>query len=199
MNFKETKNELQNILSGKSSSSYDALIQTIASYLRSSERASPTSEEKHNNKEQETRKLIDFATENNLFLTNIDESNFISSGAEQKVYINDYKSVLKLNDAIYYASWEDYFHNLLLNNYFFSDTAYSLSGFYRTERAFYAVVKQSFVKSDKLTDLSKVQEFLISNGFVNTKYNDYYHPELGIILEDLHDENVLTNKDLLYL
>ncbi|MBK9982070.1 MAG: hypothetical protein IPP15_06515 [Saprospiraceae bacterium] len=30
------------------------------------------------------------------------------------------------------------------------------------------------------------------NRFVNKKENDYYHPGLGIIFEDLHDENVLT-------
>lgn len=30
------------------------------------------------------------------------------------------------------------------------------------------------------------------NGFINSRNNDYLHKELGIILEDLHDENVLT-------
>jgi len=35
------------------------------------------------------------------------------------------------------------------------------------------------------------------NGFINTKNNDYYNPELGIILEDLHDENVLTYNGML--
>jgi hypothetical protein len=29
------------------------------------------------------------------------------------------------------------------------------------------------------------------------KANDYFHPELGIILEDLHDENVLTEGGVL--
>lgn len=33
---------------------------------------------------------------------------------------------------------------------------------------------------------------------MNTRNNDYYNPELGIILEDLHDENVLTRHDILY-
>ena len=37
-----------------------------------------------------------------------------------------------------------------------------------------------------------ILDFLESNGFVNRKNNDYFHPNLGIILEDLHDENVLT-------
>lgn len=28
--------------------------------------------------------------------------------------------------------------------------------------------------------------------------NDYYNADLGIILEDLHDENVLTKNEILY-
>ncbi len=42
-----------------------------------------------------------------------------------------------------------------------------------------------------------VREFLEANGFINKKNNDYYHTELGIILEDLHDENVLTSEGVL--
>ena len=35
---------------------------------------------------------------------------------------------------------------------------------------------------------------------ITQKINDYYSPELGIILEDLHDENVLTkNGDLFFI
>lgn len=38
---------------------------------------------------------------------------------------------------------------------------------------------------------------MLVNGFLNTKNNDYYNPDLGIILEDLHDENVLTENGIL--
>ncbi|GGD30894.1 hypothetical protein GCM10011343_21290 [Flavobacterium orientale] len=86
----------------------------------------------------------------------------------------------------------------MLNNFFFPDTAYQLIGFYEQEEALYAVVEQRFVASDSDTDLNNVTSFLNSNGFVNTRNNDYYHPELGIILEDLHDENVLTSQGNLF-
>jgi hypothetical protein len=198
MNFKQTKHELQNIISGKSSSSHDALIQTIASYLRSGKRASPVAKEKHQDKTEETKRLIQFAKKHQLLLNSIDETKFISSGAEQKVYIKDDKHVIKLNDAIYYASWEDYCHNLLFNNYFFADTAYDFQGFFKNGETLFAVVEQNFVKADALTNLNSVQKFLSNNGFVNTRNNDYYNPDLGIILEDLHDENVLTKQNLLY-
>jgi len=49
-----------------------------------------------------------------------------------------------------------------------------------------------------VTDLNKVKVFLESNGFINNRNNDYINLELGIILEDLHDENVLTKDDVLY-
>jgi len=38
---------------------------------------------------------------------------------------------------------------------------------------------------------------MAENGFKNTRNNDYYNPNLGIILEDLHDENVLTENGIL--
>jgi hypothetical protein len=60
-----------------------------------------------------------------------------------------------------------------------------------------AVVKQSFVRSTESTDLINVKEFLSANGFINKKNNDYCHPGLGIIIEDLHDENVLTEEGAL--
>ncbi len=59
-------------------------------------------------------------------------------------------------------------------------------------------MEQEFINDDCFTDLESVKEFLSSNGFINKRNNDYYHPELGIILEDLHDENVLTFKGNLY-
>lgn len=119
-------------------------------------------------------------------------------GAEQKVYLKDSRSVIKLNDAIYYLSWVDYFVSLLLNNHFFPDTAYNLLGFFESESIIYAVVEQPFVKADEPTDLAFVEQFLNSNGFQKIRNNDYFNPELGIILEDLHDENVLTYKGVLY-
>ncbi len=62
----------------------------------------------------------------------------------------------------------------------------------------FALVEQAYVSITAPTDLEKVKAFLISNGFLNIKRDDYYNPELGIILEDLHDENVLTQNGLLY-
>ena len=114
MNSNTIKHELQNILSGKSGFSHDAVIQAIANHLRTTQRASPMAKEKHQNKSKETASLIAFAQQHQLFYNEIDERNYVAEGAEQKVFIKDNLYVVKLNDAIYYASWEDYFHNSFL-------------------------------------------------------------------------------------
>jgi len=62
-----------------------------------------------------------------------------------------------LNDAIYYLSWIDYLTNLLLNNYFFPDTAYKLLGFFENASVLYAVVEQHYINATEKTDLKIVE------------------------------------------
>ena len=194
----ELKNELHNILSGKSEVRFGAIIQAITCYLNNGEKTSSIIEINKHFKSQETTRLENYISKENLWIENIDFTQYVSEGAEQKVYLNDSEHVLKLNDAIYYSSWKDYFYNLLLHNYFFSDTAYELLGFTKDNETLYAVVKQNYVSITSNTDLSKVKTFLTLNGFENNRNNDYINRELGIILEDLHDENVLTRNGILY-
>nr|WP_294926302.1 hypothetical protein [uncultured Flavobacterium sp.] len=193
------KHELQNIISGKSQVRHGDAIQAISGYLRRSKSSGCEAKDSKQVKREEAEIIKQFCTQNNFWYTNIDINSFVSSGAEQKVYLHqDEFTVFKLNDSIYYLSWEDYFNNLLLNNFFFPDTAYQLVGFYESDEVLYAVVEQDFIKFDELTELEIVKKFLNENGFVNTRNNDYFNPDLGIILEDLHDENVLTFEVNLY-
>lgn len=71
-------------------------------------------------------------------------------------------------------------------------------GFCQIESILYALVEQPFIKANQPTNLEKVKEFMNVNGFVNTRNHDYYNADLGIILEDLHDENVLTQDGVLF-
>lgn len=193
------KHELQNIISGKSQVRHGDAIQAVASYLRRSKSSGCEAKDSKQIKREETEIIKKFFNQNNFWNANIDINSFVSSGAEQKVYLHqDEFTVFKLNDSIYYLSWEDYFNNLLLNNFFFPDTAYQLVGFYESEEVLYRVVNQYFIKFDELTELEIVKKILDENGFVNTRNNDYFNPDLGIILEDLHDENVLTFEGNLY-
>ncbi|MDR3269570.1 MAG: hypothetical protein LBT83_10970 [Tannerella sp.] len=192
------KNEIQCIISGKSQIRYGTNIQAAISYLTGCEKSGALDKTNKRFKREETERLRTYIERQNLWIKDFDLNNYVSEGAEQKVYLKDSRSVIKLNDAIYYLSWVDYFINLLLNNYFFPDTAYNLLGFFENESTIYAVVKQHFVNATEKTDLRHVEQFMHSNGFRKIRNNNYFHPELGIILEDLHDENVLTNNGILY-
>ncbi|MFY8097129.1 MAG: hypothetical protein ACOVMH_04875 [Flavobacterium sp.] len=192
------KDEIYNVLSGKSEVSLGTTIQSITCYLNNGQKASPTIENEKHLKKQEAEKLENYISKNNLWINDIDFSQYVSEGAEQKVYLRDSEHVLKLNDSIYYSSWKDYCYNLLLHNYFFPDTAYELIGFTKDKDILYAIVKQNYVSITSNTNLEDVKSFLTLNRFDNVRNNDYYNSDLGIILEDLHDENVLTRNDILY-
>jgi hypothetical protein len=73
-----------------------------------------------------------------------------------------------------------------------------LIGFTKDNEILFCVVQQAYVAITENTDLNQVKTFLIQNGFENNRNNDYINHELGIILEDLHDENVLTRNEILY-
>ena len=60
------------------------------------------------------------------------------------------------------------------------------------------MVRQSYIHISETTNLLLVQTFLEANGFRIIRNNDYVHDELGIILEDIHDENVLVNDGILF-
>jgi hypothetical protein len=192
------KSQLHDVISGKSRVRFGETIQAVIRDLEASAGTGAATQAGKHLKNQEAARLIAIAKERKCWVDDIDFERYISEGAEQRVYLNGDTSVLKLNDAIYYASWLEYFRNLLLHNFFFSDTAYDLRGFVVQDETLYAVVEQAFVKASQSTDLTKVRVFLEANGFVCIRNNDYLNEELGILLEDLHDENVLTNEGLFY-
>jgi hypothetical protein len=200
INFDENlRNELKDIISGKSKTGSEDLIEATAGYLRASKGTGTTVEQTKSAKNKETRKLEHFIEISHLWYINLDETKYIGEGAEQKVYLQkDGKSVIKLNDSIFYSSWLDYLTSLQIHNLLFPDTAYKLLGFLKTTGKLCAVVKQPFVISTSETKLEDVKGYLASKGFKNKKNNDYFNEELGIILEDLHEENVLTNKGILF-
>lgn len=192
------KHELQSIISGNGSVRNGKIIQTITDYLRGKKKTIQGTAKTKLVKEQETQVLISFIDSQGLWHKEFDQSKYIGEGAEQKVYeFTDPNFVIKLNDSVFYESWEDYFYSLLIHNYFFPHLSYELLGFQISDGKLSAIVKQPFVRSTENTDLINVKEFLSTNGFINKKNNDYFHPGLGIILEDLHDENVLTEEGAL--
>ena len=193
------RDDIQHILSGKSQVKHHHLIQTTCSYLKGSQGASSMAKDQQQHKEEETKSLIQFAEKNHLWV-DIDIDLYVSQGAEQKVYLKNGLTVLKLNDAIYYASWVDYFHNLLLNNLFFPDTAFQLLGFYKDSSILYAVVEQPFVKELTSTDLRQriyndqenmIEEALTPFGIVDDGHDVF--EEQPVIAVQQNNDNWLLN------
>lgn len=192
--------EIRYVIEGTGQSAAENLIRATLRYLETSSTAGrAASEPEFNRKKDEAQRLIAFADQTQCWHPAPDPTRYMAEGAEQRVYLHiDGRSVVKVNDAIFYESWTDYLVSLLLHNYLFPATAYELMGFLMEVGTFYAVVRQSFVLSTEPVDLKQLRVFLQNNGFVHRRNNDYFHPQLGVILEDLHDENVLVNKETFF-
>jgi hypothetical protein len=197
--MKNNKDELQNIILGNEQTSPGSQLKKAQCFLRRYEEASSPAEKQQRFKDKETAALLIFAEREHLFYNkSIAIYNFISEGAEQKVYKLDNAHVLKTNQSIFYECWLDYFNSLLIHNFFFPATAYTFLGFQMIAEELHAVVKQEFILSNENTDLEAVKEFLEYNGFQHRRNNDYFNLETGLIFEDLHDENVLSYDGVLY-
>ena len=66
------------------------------------------------------------------------------------------------------------------------------------ENILYAMVRQIFIIADGQAELDDIRSFLEFNGFLNTRRQDYFNKEYGLILEDIHDENVIVNSEKLF-
>ena len=96
--MKNIKDELQNIILGDEQIGSDSQLKKVQSFLRGHAGASIPSEKQQHFKDEETAALIAFATKAGLFYHHpILSENFISQGAEQKVYKFDGAHVLKTN------------------------------------------------------------------------------------------------------
>jgi Serine/Threonine/Tyrosine Kinase found in polyvalent proteins len=98
------KHELQNIISGKSQVRHGAAIQAIANYLREGKSSSTATKSSKQIKSEEATLIKHYCDQNNFWVSTIDSTTFVSSGAEQKVYLHDKHKVIKLNDSIYYET-----------------------------------------------------------------------------------------------
>ncbi|UAY52892.1 putative polyvalent protein kinase domain-containing protein [Ferruginibacter albus] len=198
----DTKKELENIVRGSILKGDGNHCTTIRNFLCASFGASTTVKKEFESKllikkEQESS-LRNYATTHQLWIDHL-PGQYLTKGGESKVYLDiQTSSVIKINDAVYYATWLEYFNSLILHNLIFKDTSYSLIGFIDIENVFYAVVKQPFIIAEGQASLDDIRSFLEYNGFQNVKRQDYINKEYGLILEDMHDENVLLNSEKLF-
>jgi hypothetical protein len=78
---------IYDILEGKKSVRHEDLIRTALHFIRSSKGASGVVKQEEPIKAQEAKTIIEFSRKKNL-LIRINPKLFVSSGAEQKVYLN---------------------------------------------------------------------------------------------------------------
>jgi len=151
-------------------------------------------------KEKQVEFLKQLATNHNYWVQNLpDKDKYLAQGGEPRVYLHtDNKSVIKLNDGIYYATWLEFFNSLVIHNLLFPATAYTFLGFIEENDSLMAVLQQPFISSDATADLADIKQLLTYNGFENTKRQDYFNKELSLILEDMHDENVILKDGTLF-
>jgi len=206
-----TKKELQKIFQGNGIVKHGKAIQDAISHIRTNE--NPTVELQKQNKRDSKQIRLDedealraYINSNNLWYEKEfnEENEFIGDNMEQIVYLDpESHSVIKLNSTRFYNSWHEYFNSLLLQNYFFPQTSYELLGFKEVDGLLHSVVKQPFVYGNDSTSLSHIRQFMQFNDFTRVsefRINDYENKEMGIIIGDLHDDNVFTlDDDLLFI
>src|SRR5882757_3014987 len=118
-------------------------------------------------KKEQAELLKSYCEKKNWWVHNVpDDSQFLARGGEAQIYLDyDNRSVIKLNDAVYYATWLEFFNSVVIHNLLFKETAYSFLGFTEKNGSLQAVLKQSFIRSDAPVDLSDVKKLLAYNGF----------------------------------
>jgi len=200
----DTRKRLENIVKGivleGKEDTCTAARNLLCSSFRTSRAVKKDFESQSRIKKEQADFLRQHSTKRNWWLSHPpDETSYLTRGGEAQVYFApDEKSVIKVNDGVYYATWLEFFNSLVVHNLLFEETAYAFLGFIEKDGALLAVLKQPFIASDAPVDLEDVKKLLAFNGFVNTKRNDYFNKALGLILEDMHDENIIVNSNTLF-
>jgi hypothetical protein len=199
-----SKDQLSDIIAGKIFEGSGNTLQAARNYLAGSFETSKTIERDFDRfsvvKERQAEALKEFALGNKCLLNHKrPEWTFLSEGGESKVFLTKQGThVIKMNDAVYYNTWLDFLNSILLHNLFFPETAYELLGFCELEGELFAFLKQAYIKAQEMTDLGALENFMHHNGFQRTREYDYYSPNYGLCIEDLHDENVLTQAGVFF-
>jgi Serine/Threonine/Tyrosine Kinase found in polyvalent proteins len=199
----EAREQLQNIIGGELQKGQVDPCTAARNILCESFGTGPTVKSEFESKaiikEKQVGFLTAYARKEGLWLESLPgDCQYLTEGGESKVYLNeDGRSVVKINDAGYYATWTEYFNSLLLHNLLFPTTAYSLIGFTEFDGKLFAMMRQPFVEGEQAV-LEHIEEFLKFNGFNKIRRQDYYNSELGLALEDMHDENVIANAGVLF-
>ena len=136
----EIRIKLENIANGIVIEEQGDSCTTIRNLLCASFRTSTTVkkdfESKSIIKEKQVEFLKQLAIEHNWWMQSLpNKDKYLAEGGEAKVYLHsDNKSVIKLNDGVYYATWLEFFNSVVIHNLLFSATGYTFLGFIKEDK-----------------------------------------------------------------
>ena len=145
----------------------------------------------------ETDQLASWAQETNLlrdadvFSQRWQEGGCIEGGEHQLYAENGF--VYKRNKLLYHSSWLEYFHRLILHNWLFQETRLTFEGLMWVDGDLQPVVSQKIIEAIRGADQAEVEDEMSKRGFVRRNADNYHSASLGLLVEDLHDENVLIS------
>jgi hypothetical protein len=104
----------------------------------------------------------------------------------------------KRNNLSNHGNWLEYFHRLALHNWLFPETSLRFEGLLEVEGALSPVVSQPHVSGMRGASQGEIDDLMQSLGFepirrvIPARQYDYINREVGVEVNDLHDENVLV-------
>jgi hypothetical protein len=115
-------------------------------------------------------------------------------GGEHQVY-SEAGLVYKRNNLLYHTNWLEYFHRLVLHNWLFLETVVQFEGLMEIDNELQPVISQKAIAAVRGASRQEVEAEMHKRGFKRVKQDNYIHLNLQILVEDLHDENVLVDAD----
>jgi hypothetical protein len=117
-------------------------------------------------------------------------------GMEHSVYPDGW-FWFKANSAEMQRTWLRYFHRLALHQVLFPETGLEFLGFIKSETGkLYSVTRQPHVHALRGATQNEVETEMKLRGYVRISdmpdHPDYYNPTAGIMIDDLHDQNVVV-------
>ena len=118
---------------------------------------------------------------------------------EARVHFDEAKNVvIKANDGNLHRTWSEFFDRIALHNFLFPESFYRLTGFTRREGffgpdCFAPLLEQPFVEGKGARRL-EVEEEMRRLGFTRIRDDDYANKDWGLRVDDLHEENTLSNR-----
>lgn len=172
----EIRQKLQNIIRGIILEKQKDPCATIRNLLCRSFETGPTVKSKFESraiiKEKQAQFLKEYAIAQDIWMEAIPEGCvYLAKGGEATVFLAaDNRNVIKVNDAIYYATWLEYLNSILIHTLLFPETAYLLLGFTQTDRGLSIVLVQPFVKGEQAAlDGMKIYCFITGSKTLNDR------------------------------